>query len=76
MNKQSEFLKDLAALSRKHGITITGCGCCGSPALEDLTDLERHPAGGYVYTDYLQWACPSSFGWNHEGYMHKDKVGK
>lgn len=27
------FLKDLTKLSLKHGITIGGCGCCGSPWL-------------------------------------------
>ncbi len=27
------FLKDLTKLSLKHGITIGGCVCCGSPWL-------------------------------------------
>jgi len=29
----SEFLSELSALSRKHGVAIAGCGCCGSPFL-------------------------------------------
>jgi hypothetical protein len=29
------FLGDLSELSIKHGITIGGCGCCGSPSLDD-----------------------------------------
>lgn len=30
-----QFLSDLTELSRKHGIAIGGCGCCGSPWLYD-----------------------------------------
>jgi hypothetical protein len=29
------FLKDLAELSLKYGVSIGGCGCCGSPSLDD-----------------------------------------
>jgi len=36
--KQEEFLKELTKLSLKYGITIGGCGCCGSPYLKDHTD--------------------------------------
>jgi hypothetical protein len=28
-----EFLTELAALTKKYGIKIHGCGCCGSPLL-------------------------------------------
>ena len=38
-----DFLRDLTKLSKRTGITIGGCGCCGSPflvhdgaALDDL----------------------------------------
>lgn len=31
--KVAVFLEELTALSRKHGIKISGCGCCGSPSL-------------------------------------------
>jgi hypothetical protein len=39
--KLDAFLAELAALSRKHGIWISGCGCCGSPILTKTptTDL-------------------------------------
>ena len=26
-----DFMGDLMDLCRKHGVTIAGCGCCGSP---------------------------------------------
>ncbi len=28
------FIKDLTALTIKHGISIGGCSCCGSPYLQ------------------------------------------
>jgi len=30
------FLADLTQVSRKHGIAILGCGCCGSPYLKKI----------------------------------------
>ncbi len=30
------FLQELTALSDKYGIYIEGCGCCGSPWLNDI----------------------------------------
>lgn len=30
------FLHDLTKLSKKHGISIYACGCCGSPDLDKL----------------------------------------
>jgi hypothetical protein len=36
-NKRLEmFLKELAELTNKHGFSICGCGCCGSPWIEDV----------------------------------------
>lgn len=35
------FLQELSALSKKYDIYIDGCGCCGSPWIEDkLTGKE------------------------------------
>lgn len=39
------FLTELAELSRRHGIEIGGCGCCGSPFLREIDEAER--GGGY-----------------------------
>ena len=30
------FLNELSELTRKYGIKIDGCGCCGSPWIEDI----------------------------------------
>ena len=38
MDNLEEFLKDLGELTRKHGILISGCGCCGSPSLFETKD--------------------------------------
>jgi len=35
-----KFLEELTELSKKHGVTIWGCGCCGSPWLEKLVPEE------------------------------------
>lgn len=38
--KLNKFLKELSELSQKYGIYISGCGCCGSPFLEELDENE------------------------------------
>ena len=35
MNRLEEFLKELSELTQKHGFYIYGCGCCGSPWIND-----------------------------------------
>lgn len=55
------FLADLGALAVKHGLVVSGCGCCGSPGLDPETPSEGSgyaigmdrdvywvPAGGVV----------------------------
>ena len=41
-----EFLKELTALTMKHGLKIGGCGCCGSPWIQELQDGDRQMAYG------------------------------
>lgn len=55
--QERAFILELTALTRKHGIAIAGCGCCGSPRLEaaDVSD-ER---SGYADRDRLAWIAPS-----------------
>lgn len=37
-SKLDKFLEELSALTKKYGIEIGGCGCCGSPYLVDLNE--------------------------------------
>ena len=46
------FLVDLEEISRKHGITIGGCGCCASPYLEPMDD----ETDGYCYSAFTDWS--------------------
>ena len=36
MDRLEEFLKELAQLTQKYGLAIKGCGCCGSPWIDDF----------------------------------------
>lgn len=77
--KEKEFLIGLTELSRKTGIIVTGCGCCGSPSLSDIgeepkTEIDKKINGrtyeslkddrcGYGHIQYNQ--C--DFEWIYEG---------
>lgn len=45
------FLKRLAALAEETGITISGCGCCGSPSLDAITPGVARPVAYYCDDD-------------------------
>ena len=51
------FLEELAALTRKHGIKIHGCGCCGSPSLYGIAIGDFTKPGHYEIdgTNDLVW---------------------
>ena len=36
MERLENFLKELAELTKKYNIAIRGCGCCGSPYIDDF----------------------------------------
>ncbi len=75
-DNEQQFIIELEALSRKHKLVIAGCGCCGSPSVEQMKESEEDVAAGYCYDSHLLWASPEEFGWDYEGYMYKDKVVK
>ncbi len=59
MNRQAEkeFLHGLKELTLKTGISIEGCGCCGSPYLVELNkeSLTQDSRYGYGYANEVIW---------------------
>lgn len=53
--RRENFLKELAELSRKHEIIIGGCGCCSSPYLYELKNIEDLDKGYYKYEKGNTW---------------------
>jgi len=53
------FILELSELTRKYGIAIGGCGCCGSPWLDDSADISDMRAGYGDTADGLKWVAPS-----------------
>lgn len=49
--QKAAFLFELTQLSLKYQLVVSGCGCCGSPFLEKLTEPGKYTANG---TD-LRW---------------------
>ena len=48
--RKRQFLIGLTKLTRETGITIGGCGCCGSPSIDEASDAElSDPDAGYGY---------------------------
>ena len=43
----NEFLAELTELCNKHKLRIGGCGCCGSPWVEPLTEPKIYVADEY-----------------------------
>jgi len=61
-DREREFMIGLTELTRKTGIVIGGCGCCGSPWLQDAdanTALEDQRSGyGYGFQESVSWISP------------------
>lgn len=72
--KKKQFILGLAELTRKYGIAIGGCGCCGSPFLCDPEDVGEQC--GYMLNDddeinidltnrnHLLHVLRNPYGWN------------
>jgi Fe-S oxidoreductase len=52
-DREAEFVKALNKLTKKYGVAIGGCGCCGSPYLHETNAKE----GEYLLSggDDLRW---------------------
>jgi hypothetical protein len=61
------YLDEMRALAEKYGITIGGCGCCGSPSLSIMKAKERGGkytvSGGIVKGSGKQIYLPYNLGW-------------
>lgn len=40
-NRIRQFTREYKELCEKYNLTISGCGCCGSPFLTDLHDTPK-----------------------------------
>lgn len=55
------FILELEALTRKHGISVDGCGCCGSPFLSTVDNPSCKESGYSVIKDTFEelgWLAP------------------
>jgi len=59
-NDKKAFLEGLTKLTKRHGITIGGCGCCGSPW---IMQYERDKLKGGHYE------MAGGFGWDRLSFV-------
>lgn len=53
-DKKQQFISELTSLSQKYGLTIGGCGCCGSPWVAEMEPSEKN--GSYSLDGHdLRW---------------------
>lgn len=50
MDRLKKFLKELAVLTEKYGLSIGACGCCSSPWITDLK-TEKEVANDLYYDE-------------------------
>lgn len=69
--RRNQFMIGLAKLTRETGIAVAGCGCCGSPRLDDLSanELSDARAGyGYGQMEEVAWIGPhDACAWERHG---------
>jgi hypothetical protein len=81
--KERKFLIGLEKLSRKTGVVIGGCGCCGSPWVSEIDEAALDEKAGYAMTQDdggINWVSPSDeYDWKeyHESIIKENNnVGK
>ena len=62
---EKEFLKEYELLCQKYNMGFNGCGCCGSPYLEDIEYV--------VYNKTLNKVFINGDGFWHEKYKNVDE---
>lgn len=70
--KEIAFIKELEKLSKKYGISIAGCGCCGSPRLTEMSGKDFDDEAGYCNVDQLTYVSQEDI-YDWEKY-HKEIV--
>ena len=50
--KLNEFLKKLSELSNEYGFIIRGCGCCGSPWIDDTNSKDCFDNLEFIDNEY------------------------
>ena len=69
-DKERAFLLGLEKLTRETGMKVVGCGCCGSPALEQASpeELAEEAGYGFGYAEEVSWIAPcNKYSWEHYG---------
>jgi len=71
--KERLFLIGLEKLTRDTGIEIGGCGCCGSPYLDQAEITDKRSGYGYGDSGKVVWIDPSDdYEWeNYSGSIAK-----
>ena len=70
-DKKELFLKELGELSKKYGLYIGGCGCCGSPFV-----IRVHEGVKEVVAENLEWDFEKERYINFLEEMHKIVYGR
>ena len=66
MNKEKEFLKEYEKLCQKYNMGLQGCGCCGSPFLNEIDEIN--------YNQTLNKIFIGGDGFWHEKYPDKNSI--
>ena len=67
-DKENKFIIELEKLTRKYGIVICGCGCCGSPRLDKINLTKESKLAGYGSDGRcdIVWISPNnSYDWDN-----------